>query len=129
MVSGLQHNDEAMEVVKVMKIQTWWIISPIVLLGCGDKGDSGGSDPISEIAALDGDATAGETVYTTNCAGCHGSSGEGGVGPALADVVPGSNVESLISIVYDGVGTMPAYGEVLVSQEIADLVAYLQANF
>ncbi len=28
---------------------------------------------------------AGKAIYTTNCAGCHGANGQGGVGPGLKD--------------------------------------------
>ncbi|HSQ00703.1 MAG TPA: ethylbenzene dehydrogenase-related protein [Candidatus Dormibacteraeota bacterium] len=32
---------------------------------------------------FEGDAAAGQAIYATSCAGCHGSMGQGGIGPAL----------------------------------------------
>lgn len=34
-------------------------------------------------AAMAGDAEAGKSLFASNCVGCHGANGEGGVGPML----------------------------------------------
>jgi mono/diheme cytochrome c family protein len=49
------------------------IVLAIVLAGCGG---SSGPDPLRE----------GRSIYGNACSVCHGSRGQGGVGPALADV-------------------------------------------
>lgn len=98
------------------------LLLPLLLLplmtACGDKDGDGEYDAILE---LDGDIDAGETVYTTNCAGCHGADGEGVSGPALAGHLHGD--EEILETVFNGLGSMPAFD--LSDQEAADLLAYL----
>ena len=68
-----------------------------------------------------GDAYRGQVVYSQTCAGCHGATGEGGVGPKLDD-----NPISLAAVqsqIDSGGGTMPA-GLVSGRQE-EDVLAYL----
>lgn len=78
-------------------------------------------------ADLEGDAAAGEAVYAENgCGGCHaleaaGSSGN--IGPNLDDSQP--ELELVIDRVTNGAGAMPAFGDQLEPQEIADVAAYV----
>lgn len=55
----------------------------------------------------------GESIYKTNCANCHGSKGEGGVGPNLTDKYWKNvrNIEDIVKIVEEGAanGAMPAW--------------------
>lgn len=95
---------------------------PLLLVACtgsADKGDTAGG--------IVGDATAGADVYASNCAGCHGASGEGGSGPAMTDEVPEKSDEELEGIITNGVGSMPGFD--LAEQDMADLVAYLRENY
>ena len=97
------------------------------LAACGDKGDTG-ADRASDILALSGDATAGETLYTGNCSGCHGADGTGSESfPALTGVTADT---THVNIVIDGItGTsMPGFST-LSDQDIADIFAYIEANF
>jgi mono/diheme cytochrome c family protein len=48
----------------------------LVLAACGGDSEPGGGG---------GEESQGETVYSANCARCHGPDGEGGVGPQLGD--------------------------------------------
>ncbi|MCB2225013.1 MAG: cytochrome c [Actinobacteria bacterium] len=52
------------------------LAAALVLASCGGS-DDGGTDPIRE----------GRTVYADSCSSCHGSAGQGGVGPSLAGVL------------------------------------------
>jgi mono/diheme cytochrome c family protein len=76
---------------------------------------------------LEGDAAAGEAIYAENgCGGCHtleaaGSSGN--IGPNLDESQP--DVELAIDRVTNGAGAMPAFGEQLEPQEIADVAAFV----
>lgn len=74
-----------------------------------------------------GDATAGETVYATTCAGCHGTDGEGGTGPAMTDEVPELTDEEIEDVILNGAGTMAPVD--LIDQDRADVIAYLRATF
>jgi mono/diheme cytochrome c family protein len=77
--------------------------------------------------ALEGDAAAGKDLYASNgCGSCHtladaGSSGA--VGPNLDQAKPG--YELAVTRLTNGKGGMPAFGEQLEPQQIADLAQYL----
>jgi mono/diheme cytochrome c family protein len=72
--------------------------------------------------AVAGDVDRGATVFEGECAGCHGSGGEGGgVGPAL--VRTGLDVADVTTAVQQGRGIMPA--GLVSGQEQADVVAYV----
>jgi mono/diheme cytochrome c family protein len=86
-------------------------------VGDGGNGATGGD------SATGGDVAAGATVFASNCAACHGPSGEGGVGPALTGRSLGSGVVS--SVVQSGRGLMPSFASTLSSDEIAAVAAYV----
>ncbi|MFC4636943.1 c-type cytochrome [Deinococcus hohokamensis] len=55
----------------------------------GDTDPSGATGQTPHQTAVAGeaqgdDSAAGQTAYATNCSGCHGAEGQGGVGPSLA---------------------------------------------
>lgn len=73
------------------------------------------------------------------CAQCHGEQGKGGVSPdvpALTDVGKQLTVPQLRRIIDNGLGQsanpqkpyMPVWGEVISSQQVSDLVAYIRAG-
>lgn len=103
-----------------------------VLGACGDKEvtddtASGGYD-----ASLTGDAANGATVYSTHCASCHGASGEGGFGPAMAEAASGMDDAELWELVRAGLAAegMPAFDtDTITQQELADLVAHVQGTY
>jgi cytochrome c551 len=111
-------------------------LAALVLAGAGCGGDDdgggggGGGAPATQTAPSNGgggaagDATAGAEVFEANCAVCHGPGGEGGNGPDLrADRY---RDEQLVeSQVVNGGGGMPAFGDDLSDQELADVVAYV----
>jgi len=77
--------------------------------------------------SLEGDATAGEAVYTSaGCGGCHtleaaGSSGT--VGPNLDDTKP--DFALVVDRVTNGRGAMPSFAGQLSEQQIADVAQYV----
>lgn len=103
----------------------------VAVVGCSD---GGGTDPIRE----------GRDVYGRVCSACHGSIGEGGVGPGLGEVLAtfpacADQIEwvELGSDGWAGVhgptygaggkavaGGMPGHQGVLTEREIAAVVAY-----
>jgi mono/diheme cytochrome c family protein len=78
-------------------------------------------------AGLEGDASAGEAIYADNgCGSCHvleaaGSSGN--IGPNLDESQP--DFELVVDRVTNGSGAMPAFGDQLEPQQIADVAAYV----
>ena len=89
------------------------VAAGLVLVGCGDDGDS--SPPT------------GESLYRTHCAACHGGSGQGASGPALVgdDATPYTD-EELAAVIADGIGSMPGFADRLEADEIDMIVGHLR---
>lgn len=107
------------------------VLVAVFVAGCG------GSGPSAEVAE-------GRAVYGATCSACHGSAGEGGVGPSLARVLEtwpsctdhrswiALGSEGWLSGVGDTYGAdgkpvqggMPAHAAVLTEREIAAVAAF-----
>ena len=78
---------------------------------------------------------AGQELYADNCATCHGTNGEGGIGPALnsRDLLTSTMDETLAGLTRFGVPSsiMPAWGQAFggpfTDEDINQLVAYVRA--
>ncbi|PYX26733.1 MAG: hypothetical protein DMG80_20875 [Acidobacteria bacterium] len=79
--------------------------------------------------------SAGESLYKTKCAACHGADGKGetAIGKAnklqdlgSADVQKQSDTQ-LTEIITNGKNKMPAYGKSMKPEQIKDLVVYVRA--
>lgn len=68
----------------------------------------------------------GGAIYRARCAGCHGPSGEGVVGPRLAGRVQSRfpEVGDQRALVANGIAGMPAWGKILTEVEIRAVVDY-----
>lgn len=68
----------------------------------------------------------GEQLYAQFCSSCHGSAGQGGVGPPLAGTVTVNYPDAAdeIDIVTNGRLAMPPFGSALTEDEIAAVVAF-----
>ncbi len=88
----------------------------LVLAACGGDSEPGGG----------GEESQGETVYSANCARCHGPDGEGGVGPQLGDGAVEENLtlEEHTEVVTNGRNGMPAWEGQLTPEEIDAVVLY-----
>jgi alcohol dehydrogenase (cytochrome c) len=103
-----------------------WLFS---LKGTVDQEESPLNTQMADVDISAGDATAGAEVYARSCAGCHGTSGEGGHGggPSITrPMEPGY----LISIITNGGATMPALGvpgftNPLSTDNIRDVTVYM----
>ena len=89
----------------------------LVLAACGGDSEPGGGG---------GEENQGETVYSANCARCHGPDGEGGVGPQLGDGAVEANltIEEHTEVVTNGRNGMPAWEGQLSPEEIDAVVQY-----
>lgn len=79
---------------------------------------------VADPAAL---AAAGQELYASTCAACHGADAKGGIGPDLtsANYKFGSSHDAVVSSIRDGrPGGMPAYGNQLSSSQIEELAAF-----
>lgn len=72
-------------------------------------------------------AATGESVYTDNCASCHGADGSGGVGPALgggAVVAAIPDAADQVVVITDGRNGMPSFDGRLTPEEIQAVTDY-----
>ena len=72
----------------------------------------------------------GASIFSASCAVCHGSQGEGGVGPVLAGQVLTRfpDAADQIAVVTNGRGGMPAFRNDLTDEEIAQVVEYTRTD-
>jgi cytochrome c551/c552 len=84
------------------------------------------SDPyIQSVFELQGDPVRGQAIFNINCAGCHGLTADGMVGPGLHKVSRHKSSMSLIQQVTSGkTPPMPKFKPN--PQEMADLLRYLE---
>lgn len=92
-----------------------------ILAGCSsnEANDSGTSNDASN------EELEVSTVYKQNCLACHGDQLQGGVGPNLQEVGSRLSQEDIAQLIYDGQGTMPAFGDKLSDEEINELAQWL----
>lgn len=99
---------------------------------CGeDEEELGECEEESQaIAGRTGDANAGQPPFMASCGigACHGSDGNSGPAVDLSVAVPASDAVRLTTVINCGAGRMPAQAQ-FSDQQIADIVAYLEANF
>lgn len=79
---------------------------------------------------LKGDATAGKAIFASQgCGGCHtlsAAGASGNVGPNLDQAKP--SYELAVTRVTKGQGGMPAFGERLKAQQIADVAQFVVSS-
>ena len=68
-----------------------------------------------------GDQYRGETLFSKNCAGCHGDNGTGGIGPRLAGAA--LTLQQVKAQIDAGGGSMPA--GLVKGQDEKDVLAYV----
>jgi mono/diheme cytochrome c family protein len=79
-------------------------------------------EPKVATSAGAGDAHAGQLVYESKCASCHGTGGRGG-GPGPRLVASGLTAQQISTQIEQGGGIMPA--GLVSGQDEADVVAYV----
>lgn len=86
---------------------------------------------LADIAGDEAAVSAGAEHYAGLCASCHGSEGEGLIGPNLTDGywVHGGSLTDIYEVVTDGVPAkgMPAWDGALTSEQRAQVVAYIHS--
>lgn len=100
------------------------VVLALVLAACsgGDAPQPDGADGGTADPAL----VEGRDLWVTNCARCHGASGNGGAGPALHSARSDRpSVIEMTEVIVEGRGAMPRFGSSLDSDEIDALVRYI----
>jgi mono/diheme cytochrome c family protein len=85
---------------------------------------------VDTITSLPADKAAGAMVFSQTCAAatCHGGDGSEGPAPNLSDEIPEFDSEALLCLLLNGKGDMPSQAS-LSDQQLADVIAYVQATF
>ena len=82
-----------------------------------------------QTSTVEGDATAGKTVFASaGCGGCHtlaDAGTNGNVGPNLDDAKPDASL--VTQRVTNGQGVMPSFKDQLSEKQIADVAAYVSS--
>ena len=85
--------------------------------GAVEMGDAADVDEVTE---------RGLPKFMANCAGCHGASGQGGAGAILAGDESLADAEFVAETIIHGFGYMPAFGDQLSNQDIAQIGTYIR---
>lgn len=100
---------------------------PLVIIGCATSGSPSSSAPTSSQATQSQTSLDGKTLYTTNCASCHGKNGEGDSASALNTI---QNTQDIINTTKNGMNpVMPGFASQLndaQAKAIADYVVSLK---
>jgi cytochrome c oxidase subunit II len=118
------------------------VFAALLLAGCGGEKVVSPTGPVEGALpkAAKGDPAAGKKVFNdAGCGGCHAftpAGSSGAIGPSLDDALKGKSADFIEQSIKDPnaeiakgfqPGVMPQdYGSSLTSQQIADLVAFLQ---
>ena len=109
----------------------------VAIAGCSSNATQ--SSPASEPTSSFPAATAtplsrgpgesqGAFVFRAQCAGCHGTRGEGNLGPSLVHIEDRMSETDELALVRAGSGRMPAFANGLSERDIAAVVAYTRTH-
>lgn len=71
----------------------------------------------------------GGAAYRRSCALCHGPEGQGGVGPPLAGNSNLQNVQFVLDRILHGTSRMPAFGNRLTAEQIAEIASFERSGW
>lgn len=103
-------------------------------LACSAPADSPSSAPATSGSRAATSAptttlgTDGARIFAAKCAGCHGSSGEGNLGPALVGIANRMTAAEQAAVVANGRGTMLAFSPALSEEQIAAVVEFTRTQ-
>ena len=114
-------------------------LAGMLATGCSKSADSSSSTSTAAATATNqaatrtagsaGDAAQGESIYSTNCAACHGARGvSSGVGPSLTGEKNRKSTAAVIAWVKNPAPPMPKlYPASLSEKDVADVAAYVES--
>jgi mono/diheme cytochrome c family protein len=68
-------------------------------------------------------------LFRRNCSSCHGTNGEGGIGPRLAASASLESQTLIINQVLFGSEYMPAFGETLDNHQVSAIATYIRNSW
>ncbi len=77
------------------------------------------------VAAFVDSSSVGEEIWTSQCAPCHGPSGEGGVAPSIQEAT--TPFEDIVLVTTNGSAGMPAFGPTLSAVEIEAVSRHVES--
>lgn len=87
-------------------------------------------EDLVKLVAAPGKREKGETVFQSKCASCHGTSGEGSIGPNLTDDywLHGAKLTEVSKTIRNGVPEkgMPPWSAILSPDEVQEVLAYIR---
>jgi len=92
------------------------------LIGCAASVEP---DAVDAVLELEGDSGLGAELYVQECTSCHEADGMGVNSAPLPDAVSASSDAELVEAILSGPGYMPNFIDTLESQDVADVIAYL----
>ncbi|MGH8226783.1 MAG: PQQ-binding-like beta-propeller repeat protein [Steroidobacteraceae bacterium] len=85
----------------------------------------GGKAPTPRVASGPPNLPNGQVIFTTTCAACHGADGQGGGHGGGAPLTHVLTHDSIVSILVNGLGKMPAFGSAFSPAQLRDISAYV----
>ncbi|HTW82781.1 MAG TPA: cytochrome c [Candidatus Sulfotelmatobacter sp.] len=84
---------------------------------------------VAASAAPLGDVSRGKTIFSANCASCHGATGrEGGIGPSLTNEKSRKDFDQTVAWIHNPQPPMPKlWPSPLNDKDVADVAAYVQS--
>jgi len=116
--------------VNVVEVIALVCFGLFVVLLFVDQASSPTASP-SNTTASAGAPRGGAEIYASLCAGCHGKTGQGSIGPALGQGKAAKNFPNAadeIDIVTNGEGGMPAFGDDLSQDELKAVVEFTRSG-
>jgi mono/diheme cytochrome c family protein len=123
-------NYQVFKPARVEPSQPWWKVAAIAIvcaiaLSAWQVWGSSSNPYVDRVLEIQGDPLVGNSIFLTNCAGCHAHDASGEVGPSLHDVSRRKSSRALIEQVTGG-NTPPMPQFKPSANEMADLLSYLQ---
>ena len=124
----MERNDAVMPAVAIVVAAFMWIIL-LFMFNSSTAPEPIVADPALTSVIAKEWPVQGKTIYSTNCAGCHGAAGQGGVGPKLAgDTTVTGDPALVVTRILKGKAPMPAFGAEY-GGALKDNEVYAVANF
>ncbi|ABW26766.1 c-type cytochrome [Acaryochloris marina] len=113
-----------LSIQKALLVVLGWLLVIAVIIGVVYQARL--SDPyVQDVLHHEGTVAQGNAIFQLNCSGCHGTSGDGKVGPSLRRVTTHRSQVGLIYQITSG-KTPPMPKFQANPQEMADLLEYLK---